>query len=111
GTAAELSVRQMLSETPAGRQIADRVETEASANAREQRVATLVSEWATEAERRCAELDLSAEQVGLDAQGAAFLAEVAAVGVDGAERAVHRLFGSRGEAVVSELRGMLAEWA
>lgn len=111
GTAAELSVRQMLSETAAGRQIAVRVDTETSAEAREQRLQTLISEWGTEAQRRCAELELDAEQVGLDVQGAAFLAEVAAVGVDGAERAVTRLFGSRGEAVVTEMRQMLAEWA
>lgn len=33
------------------------------------------------------------------------------MGVDGAERAVGRLFGTRGETMVAEMRKMLAEWA
>ncbi|MGC0274067.1 hypothetical protein ACO0LV_13855 [Pseudactinotalea sp. Z1739] len=111
GTAAELSVRQMLAESAAGRQIAELVDVDEAARDREQRVETLISEWGTEAERRGGELGLSAEQVGLDDQGAASLVEVAAVGVDGAERAVGRLFGTRGETMVAEMRKMLAEWA
>lgn len=110
-TAAELTLRSAIGETSAGEQIAAAVSAEASAHARSERLGTLLSEWGTEAERRCAELDLKAEHVGLDNAGAAALAEVAAVGVDGAARAVTRLLGSRGTAVVVELRTHLAEWA
>lgn len=109
--AAELAIRNTLGAEDAGAQIADAVAVEVTAKARADRLATLLSEWATEAERRCAELDLQAEHVGLDAAGAAALTEVGAVGVDGAARAVQRLFGAGGETVMKELRIELAEWA
>lgn len=111
GAAAELAVRQALEESDAGGQIAQRVDPARSAEVREERLQTLISEWRTEGERRCSELGLKAEHVGLDARGAASLAEVAAVGVNGAERAVERLFGAKGETARTEMRATLAEWA
>jgi len=111
GTAAELSVRQMLAENPAGAQVTTRVDVEEAASARERRLETLIAEWGTESERRCTEVGLQAGHVGLDTSATAALVEVAATGVDGAERALVRWFGVRAETVIAELRKALAEWA
>lgn len=111
GTAAELSVRQMLAESAAGQQVTAKVDVESAAGAREQRVQTLIAEWGTESEHRCEQVDLRHERLGLDNQATAALVEVAAIGVDGAERTLVRWFASRGESVIGELRQTLAEWA
>ncbi len=111
GTGAELSIRQMLAESAAGRQVTERVETDAAGEAREKRLETLIAEWATESERRCAEAGLTADHAGLDAGATAALLEVAAIGVDGAERALVRWFGTRAEGLIAELRSTLGEWA
>jgi hypothetical protein len=68
----------------------------------------LFREWDSVAGERTVDLTASEPLSGIEL---GHLVEVAAVGVDGAVRAVQRLSGDTGAATVTALRGDLADWA
>ncbi len=105
---AERAIRTGLAETAAGRQLAAAVPADASAAARTERLDLLFREWDSVASDRTVELTASEPLSGIEI---GHLVEVAAVGVDGAARAVQRLAGDSGASAVSALRDDLADWA
>src|SRR5699024_2391309 len=111
GERAERAVRERLERTSSGAQLARLVASRDSLTAREERLAVLVSEWHEVASEVCQKLSFGKDDAGLDGAATTALVEVAAVGLDGAERAVARLLGERGSAAVTRLRDDLTTWA
>lgn len=107
----ERSVRQAAAQSAAGAQVAALVDAGAGASARENRLGALFAEWTGVVRRRLARLASVTDDSGLEPAGVAALVESAAVGLDGAERAVARILGEPGSAVVQHLRAELASWA
>ncbi|MBZ2196202.1 GTPase domain-containing protein [Occultella gossypii] len=107
----ERLVRTAAERTPAGRQVAELVSTDASVAARTNRLEVLVREWDAVVADVCAALKPVGDDAGLEPDALSALVEVAAAGLDGAERAVRRIFGDRGVSAVTRLRRDLADWA
>lgn len=108
---AERAIRERLQRTSSGTQLTDLVATADCVAAREKRLAVLVEEWHEVADELSRTLSFGKDDAGLDEASTTALVEVAAVGLDGAERAVARLLGERGTAVVTRLRDDLTTWA
>ncbi|WP_277050850.1 GTPase domain-containing protein [Ruania albidiflava] len=108
---AERAIRAGAASSAGGTQVADLVTTEEAATARTDRLDVLFSEWDEVVAELCATLTFSTDDAGLDETGKAALIEIAATGLDGAERAVARLLSDRGTAVVRRLRSDLSTWA
>lgn len=108
---AERAIRTSASGSAAGTQVAGLVSAEDAAAARSERLDVLFSEWDEVVAELCSTLTFGKDDAGLDEAAKAALVEVAAVGLDGAERAVARLLSERGTAVVRRLRSDLSTWA
>jgi len=108
---AERAIRAGAAHSAGGSQVAELVTAEQAATARTERLDVLFSEWDEVVAELCATLTFGADDAGLDEASKAALVEVAAIGLDGAERAVARLLSERGSAVVRRLRTDLATWA
>ncbi|WP_022916734.1 hypothetical protein [Ruania albidiflava] len=108
---AERAIRAGATHSAGGSQVAELVSAEEAAAARTERLDLLFSEWDEVVAELCATLTFGADDAGLDEASKAALVEVAAIGLDGAERAVARLLSERGSAVVRRLRTDLSTWA
>ncbi len=108
---AERAIRTGAASTAGGSQLAALVSAEDATTARTERLDVLFSEWDEVVAELCATLPFTSDDAGLDEEGKVALVEVAAVGLDGAERAVARLLADRGTAVVRRLRNDLSTWA
>ncbi|MFV0426427.1 MAG: hypothetical protein ACK5KU_05240 [Beutenbergiaceae bacterium] len=107
GASGERGIRKALAESGAGRQLSAAVPPELAAQARNERLDLLFREWRNVVGRRALELT-AVEPISETELG--HLVEAAAVGVDGAARAVHRLTGDAGSAAVQAMRDDLAQW-
>ncbi|QOR71962.1 hypothetical protein IM660_06865 [Ruania alkalisoli] len=108
---AERAIRTTAEQSDAGRHLAASVTAEECRQARAERLTVLFAEWDDVVAELCETLPFSGEDAGLDGGGKAALVEAAAVGLDGAARAVTRLLGERGDAVVGRLSSDLGSWA
>ena len=108
---AERAIRAGAAHSAGGSQVAELVTAEQAATARTERLDVLFSEWDEVVAELCATLTFGADDAGLDEASKAALVEVAAIGLDGAERAVARLLSERGSAVVRRPRTDLSTWA
>ena len=108
---AERSIRSGAAQSTSGAQVTALVSAEEAAAARTERLDVLFTEWDEVVAELCATLTFGSDNAGLDDAAKAALVEVAATGLDGAERAVARLLSDRGSAVVRRLRHDLSTWA
>lgn len=108
GASGERSIRRVLAESEPGRQLADLVTAELARLAREERLDLLFTEWRAVLGQRALELRSNSD---LNEQEMGYLVETAAVGVDGAGRAVQRLAADPGMSAVQAMRDDLAQWA
>lgn len=108
---AERSIRAGAAHSSSGAQLTALVSAEDASAARTERLDLLFSEWDDVVAELCATLTFDSDDAGLDDAGKTALVEVAASGLDGAERAVARLLTDRGTAVVRRLRNDLSTWA
>jgi hypothetical protein len=104
----ERAIRAVLAENDAGRQLSAAVPVEVTATARTERLDLLFKEWESVVSERTIDLTASEPLAGVEL---VHLVESAAIGVDGAARAVQRLAGDAGAAAVTQIREDLAEWA
>ncbi|SED79085.1 GTPase domain-containing protein [Ruania alba] len=111
GERAERALRTAAEESPAGCQVTEAVAPATCTAGRAERLAMLFSEWDDVVAELCATLTFTADDAGLDEAGKVALVEAAAVGLDGASRAVTRMLGERGAAVVARLNEDLGSWA
>lgn len=105
GAASELAVRRALSQADGGDQLLQAVPGDAT-SAREGRIDELFTTW--EQNVRAATTDMSGSGVDIDDDGRRLLCQTAAAGVQGAQAAVERLYGSAGAAAVARLTTDLA---
>ncbi|HIZ35013.1 MAG TPA: GTPase domain-containing protein [Candidatus Ruania gallistercoris] len=108
---AESAIRAGAAHSASGAQLTALVSPEEAAAARTERLEVLFAEWNEVVAELCATLTFAADDAGLDEAAKVALVEVAATGLDGAERAVARLLTDRGTAVVRRLRNDLSTWA
>ncbi|MFV0251830.1 MAG: hypothetical protein ACK5H2_00645 [Beutenbergiaceae bacterium] len=108
GASGERAIRRVLSDSAAGRQLMAAVPGDLAHTARTERLDLLFKEWRAVVGRRA--LELTAIEPISDVE-MGYLVEAAAVGVDGAVRAVQRLAGDAGSAAVQAMRDDLAQWA
>lgn len=104
----ERAIRAVLAENGAGRQLAAAVPAEATAASRSDRLDLLFTEWEAVVGERTIDLPSSEPLAGVEL---VHLVESAAIGVDGAGRAVERLAGEAGASTVAAIREDLGEWA
>ncbi|UFU05322.1 GTPase domain-containing protein [Ruania halotolerans] len=111
GERAERALRTAAEESRAGRQVTEAVTAATCASGRSERLTMLFSEWDDVVAELCGTLTFTNDDAGLDAAGKVAMVEAAAVGLDGAARAVTRMLGERGAAVVARLSEDLGSWA
>ncbi|UFU04052.1 GTPase domain-containing protein [Ruania suaedae] len=108
---AERAIRTTGQQSDAGRHLVESVPAQECRTARDERLTVLFAEWDDVVAELCETLAFSGDDAGLDRSGKIALVEAAAAGLDGAARAVTRLLGDRGDAVVARLAEDLGSWS
>lgn len=103
----ERAIRDGLEATEAGRQILAGVEQ--TRRLREARLASLITEWEAQVDRRA--MVLESDDPDLPTEAVKDLVAAGAVGLDGPRRAIARILGEEGMDVVDSLQRDLSEWA